>query len=76
MYKYTNVSNSVQTITASGDIRPRVVEPGGEMLTDLPIENPNFKFIGKSEPGGIVGTATSQPAMVTDAQKLETKEQE
>ena len=46
MYKYQNVSETDQTITANGNINPRVVKSGETVTSDVPIENPNFKFVG------------------------------
>ena len=49
MYKYQNVSKNVQTLTSDGDISPRVVEPGSEVLSSVPLENPNFKYVGEEK---------------------------
>ena len=47
-FKYKNVSDNTQAITASGAIEPRVVEPGQEVISDVVIENPNFEYVGES----------------------------
>jgi hypothetical protein len=47
-YKYRNVSDSVLSITASGNINPRIVEPNGEVISDVAIENPNFEYVGEA----------------------------
>lgn len=49
MYKYKNKSEVTQTITADGDIRPRVIKAGGELISSRPIENPNLEFIGEAD---------------------------
>jgi hypothetical protein len=64
MYKYQNVSETTQTLTNDGVITPRVVEPGETVESSIPIENPNFKYMGD---------AVSAPA---DTIKTETKESE
>jgi hypothetical protein len=79
MHKYKNVSSSEQTLTGAGDVRPRVVQAGGEVLSSFPIENPNFTYIGEAEQqtsNGITGTQVQQPNAVTDAQAVETPPQE
>jgi len=48
-YKYQNISDQKQTITGSGNITPREVEPNGYAVSDVAIENPNFKFINESQ---------------------------
>lgn len=50
MHRYQNVSDSEQIITAECDVQPRKVAPGAETLSSAPIENPNFKYLGESEP--------------------------
>lgn len=49
MYKYQNISKITQTITVSGNVTPRVVDAGGEVVVDFPLENPNFKYVGADQ---------------------------
>lgn len=76
MYKYQNVSEVTQTITADGDIRPRVVEAGKELVSDKPIENPNLKFLGEDQPDNKVVGTVEKNNVVTDAQPVPDKPEE
>lgn len=60
MYKYKNISDSVQTITASGSIDPRVVEAGQETVSEIVIENPNFEYVGEVSEQSQTDTVTDQ----------------
>lgn len=76
MFKYQNVSKQEQTITATGNIKPRVVKPDETVLSDIPIENPNFKYIGKEDDNSVHATVnTPQAGAVTEAQLNENKEE-
>lgn len=71
MYKYQNVSKTEQTLTVTGNINPRIVKAGDLTVSDVVIENPNFKYVGEAENGvqGVVNQAG--PGAVTEAQKLD-----
>ena len=73
MYKYQNVSDTKQTLVQEGNISPRNVDPQAIVLSDVAIENPNFKYIGEetAQSGGIVGVAERQENAVTEAQLQE-----
>lgn len=82
MYKYQNKSDVSQTITADGDIRPRIVEPGKSVLSSRPIENPNLAFVSEVDAPApadpkVVAIANKE-GITTDAKpiKTETKETE
>jgi len=60
MYKYQNISEVEQTITASGNITPRIVEAGGQFTSDIAIENPNFKYLGSSESASVQGVVVGE----------------
>ena len=69
MYKYQNVSDQVQTIVTPGDISPRVVDPGAEVISSVAIENPNFKYVGttdQSTSASIVGEQLRQENAVIE----------
>lgn len=75
MYKYQNVSEVTQVITASGDINPREVAPGEFTISSIVIENPNFEYAGETESQRVQGAVTGvQPNAVIEAQKLENNE--
>lgn len=77
MYRYQNVSDSTQTITASGDINPRVVNAGETCESSVPIENPNFKYIGEADAASVRATVTeTSPNAVTEAQQVNNQTQE
>jgi hypothetical protein len=71
MYRYKNVSDSEQVITADGEVNPRVVEAGQETLSSVAIENPNFQFVKEeadSKPddaGKIQAVQERNPASIT-----------
>jgi hypothetical protein len=76
MFKYQNISIIEQTLAIDGIITPRTVQPGETCTSSVPIENPNFKFIGKSEDGNAVdGIAQPQPNAVTEAELTNTNEE-
>lgn len=66
MYKYQNVSGQIQTITTTGNIEPRIVEPNGFTTSDVAIENPNFKYSGEA-------SQTAQEPSQTNTETEETK---
>lgn len=69
MYKYQNVSDVVQTIVTTGEINPRIVEPGGEVISSVAIENPNFKYLGTASSdtsASIVGEQVRQENAVIE----------
>lgn len=69
MYKYQNISDVEQTITASGNITPRVVEAGGEFTSEIAIENPNFKYLGSTDSASVQGVVRGEQAnAVSEAQ--------
>lgn len=71
MYKYQNISKSTQTVTASGNINPRVVKSGEECVSDVAIENPNFKYVGEAGDNKVQGVITqTSPNAVTQAEQL------
>lgn len=72
MYKYQNVSETEQTITASGNISPRIVKSGETVISDVPLENPNFKYVGEVD-GNAVQATVNQPqsGAVTEASRLD-----
>lgn len=72
MYKYQNVSKESQVITANGNINPRIVKAGDTVLSNVAIENPNFKYLGEEQQNtsGVSGTQVSQPNMITEASPL------
>lgn len=72
MYKYKNVSQGEQILTTSGEVRPRRVAAGGEVISSQVIENPNFEYVGEvqNDSAGIVGTQAPDPAAVNDAQSV------
>lgn len=71
MYKYQNVSKADQTITITGNINPRIVKAGQETVSDVVIENPNFKYVGEVSDNGVQGVVTqSGPGAVTEAEPL------
>ena len=76
MFKYQNVSKQEQTITANGNINPRVVKPDATVLSDVPIENPNFKYVG--EDSNSVNATVDQPQAnaVTNAQPVTNENKE
>lgn len=75
MHKYQNVSKEDQTITANGNINPRIVKAGETVLSDVPIENPNFKYVG-TDSSSVKGTVDQpQAGAVTNAQLIENKEE-
>lgn len=79
MYKYQNVSETEQSITADGNIKPRVVKAGETVISDVPIENPNFKYLGDSEGESpqIQGVVTGdQSGAVTEASRLDNENKE
>lgn len=49
MHQYKNISLQQQVLTAEGDINPRVVEPDGIVVSSVPIENPNLKYINTQQ---------------------------
>ena len=75
MYKYQNVSNVTQTLVQSGNITPRSVEPDAYVLSDVAIENPNFKFIGSESDASVVGVENRELA-TTEAEFIENNNQE
>lgn len=76
MYKYQNVSETDQTITANGNINPRVVKAGETVTSDVPIENPNFQFIGEDAHAVKATVDQPQAGAVTNAQLVnETKKE-
>jgi hypothetical protein len=78
MYKYQNVSEIEQTIVADGNINPRIVKAGETVLSDVPIENPNFQFVGEEQdPNKVQGVITQdQPGAITEAQRLDNTNKE
>jgi hypothetical protein len=62
MYKYQNVSTQTQTLTGDGHIDPRVVEAGETVLSDVPIENANFKYLGEAESNAVNATVDKPQA--------------
>jgi hypothetical protein len=78
MYKYQNVSKVQQTITANGNITPRVVEAGETLLSSVAIENPNFKYLGEdqSDSAGVTGTVVTQENQVNEAVRLDNENKE
>lgn len=60
MYQYKNVSEVQQTITAEGDISPRIVEPGETTDSSVEIENPNFELVGSAEVPPVVEAPAEQ----------------
>lgn len=75
MHKYQNVSETDQTITTNGNINPRVVKSGETVLSDVPIENPNFKYIGEDSRSVNATVDQPQAGAVTNAQLIENKEE-
>ena len=70
MYKYQNVSDKQQILTVTGNISPRVVEPQETLVSDVVIENPNFKYVGEAESAGIQGVINQAgPGAVTEASR-------
>lgn len=69
-YKYKNKTNQNQIIPGVGQ-----VEANGEIVSNQPIENPNFEFIDETGPqkNSVVGTEARQPGAVTDAKLKETE---
>lgn len=59
-YRYQNTSDSELVLMGFG-----TVAAGAEIIAERPIENPNFKYLGKVEP--VVGTQAAQPNAVTEA---------
>jgi hypothetical protein len=49
MYKYQNISKTTQTITHSGNVTPREVKAGEAVVSEVPLENPNFKYVGSED---------------------------
>lgn len=76
MFKYQNISEVEQTLAIDGNINPRVVKPGAEVESSVAIENPNFKFLGKSEDSNAIdGRVKPQPNAVTEAELTNTNEE-
>lgn len=72
MFKYQNVSKVDQTITGDGNIKPRIVKAGETVVSDKPLENPNFKYVGEEDSSKVQGVVTEpQPGAVTEASKLD-----
>ncbi len=67
MYKYQNTSNEVQTVVVEGIVTPRTVAPGESVLSSVPIENANFKYMGaeQTEQAQITATQVVQDNAVT-----------
>lgn len=78
MYKYQNVSEETQSITRNGNITPRIVKAGATVLTDVPIENPNFKYLGEEQTGtaNINAITVTQENAVTQAEPINTNKEE
>jgi hypothetical protein len=78
MFKYQNVSKVDQTITASGNINPRIVKAGETVVADVAIENPNFKYVGEADaPNSIQGTVNQpQAGAVTNAELVNENKEE
>ena len=71
-YKYKNVSNRRLTITSGGNISPRIVNAGAEVVSSVPLENPNFKYIGEADAPMIQGFVTEdQPGTITEATNVD-----
>lgn len=70
MYKYKNVSDSEQSITADGEFDPRIVAPGEETIASVPLENPNFQYVGetaqeKADSAQVQAVQERNPAKIT-----------
>jgi hypothetical protein len=77
MYKYQNVSERTQVLTADGAISPRVVNAGDSVLSDVPIENANFKYLGEEESNAVNATVDQpQPTAVLGVDNQTNKENE
>lgn len=64
MYRYQNVSEQTQSLTANGNINPRIVEADGIVISDVPIENVNFKYLGEEDSAVNATVETPQPNAV------------
>lgn len=68
MFKYQNVSKVEQVVTITGNINPRIVKAGETVTSDVPIENPNFKYIGEADSNAVQGTVNQpQTGAITEA---------
>jgi hypothetical protein len=67
MYKYKNNTDEEQIIPGVG-----VVDAHAEVVTQAPLENPNFSYVGEveTETNSIVGTEAQQPNAVVQADKV------
>lgn len=71
MHKYQNVSGNTQTVTTNGNINPRVVKSNEYCISDVAIENPNFKYVGPAESSQVQGVVTeTSPNAITEAQQV------
>ena len=74
MYKYQNVSPDEQVIVSEGDVQPRRVAPGGEVVSSIPLENPNLKLVsdGESKPeqsASVQSVQQRNPSVITGPAK-------
>lgn len=64
-YRYKNESKTDQVVVGFG-----VAKAGEEIITDRPIESPNFKYLGEADKSSVTAVTGPQPNAVTEGERV------